>query len=738
MFLFISFCRSFDYQKREEAPRSSISYFRSFEKSRKGSEIESIFGFDVDAKVDGIRGAVEKYVRPCKKVNFTALILGIYDNIAQEIGTSVEGGEEITTLFDDDSPIETTLHHVFSFFIYIIPFIVIGVIAIVLIIARFVVQRYIPARFFEESICKKISYIVFILAFLATVISAILMIAGSSYSVSAFNTIKTLPDTLVDIQKDFMQYYSATMNKIVSITDLWKDEGSSAIKVVSNNLTDLGNNVMNSLNNIMGNLMESGSLIEIYNEGVGPNIGALIQKLQEYPELSDKAQLFENMGFIDKVSNIAAKVQSAIDVVSELLYYSDVMGGFVDEGAEEEGETEYSMRRVLRRILADKNYSFKPVRISFGKFDSLFTIFDIAIAIVIILIILILIISVMYLITVLPLCDNFSGFVVRWSFIFPSITIILLAIAGGAITVLGGFFAYYADKGFEKTIDDTINTVIDVLPARTLDIPDIDLNVFTKGTFDSTIDLPTIVFEIFNFFQKLITENGEAGLYKALDLYKFINLPDIIESLGTSINEIGETLVVPQKVTDFINDLFDNINILIPNTFDLLFNYITEEGDLKTDVVREAVSTSSLPSEDQNGLYEILDYIDENTQLLETVYNSILSEVTNNLKNIVDAVPNTLFGIASYGLTQLGSIVVKTSERVDEALNQVPIKVVQGTYNVLYNALFSDFIEGTSLISAGTLISIICITVMLICFIFMNKKYGNKFEESDTVGQFMI
>ena len=738
----ISFCRSFDYPERREASGSSIGYFDSFERSRKNSKSDSFFGFKINPKIEGIKGIVENHFAPYKKVNFTAAILSLYDEIAVNLNGSIDGAvpyEEPKTT-DLMKEVKT---HLFSFGLYLVPFIVVGVIAIIVVIGRCIAQRFIPNRFFEDSPCKLVSYIIFGVAFALTIFTVIALPVGISQTSKAVHAIEKLPDTLVDVQEDIMPYYSATINKATSIIDLWKDEGKGAVKVVTGNLSTMGNEVLGVLTGIMSNLVgSSSSLYEIYNQGVAPDIDGLIQVLQQYPEVASKAALFENMGFLAKVESIIEQVQESISVASSLLDYSSVLNGFIGEGEEEEeNEQEYYVKRVMRKVLDDKEHRFEPIKLNFNL-KSIVKYYNIAKGFAITGVILILILLVCYLLTIIPYFPDFSYFIVKWSAAAPSLIILILIAVGGAFTVIGGVFAYYANAGIENTIDDTINIVFDTLPQRTLDIPDINLSAFTMGIVENKIDLPTFVFELLKIFKRLVSEKGETGLYKALDLYKFINISSIVESIGSSVTEIGEMFNLPGFVKEYVDRLFDNIFNEIPSTFLLLFEYLDPEtGNQKTSIIHDAVSSAStIPDETKDAIFQCLDEIDNYTQTLGILYEETINEVKNNLKTVVTRIPETLLGIISYGFTKVGSVITKTSTKIDDVLNQVPVKVVQGTYNIVYNALFSDVIEGSSFISSASIIAIVCIPTMLVCFLFVISisRHRKDYEKSDSLGELLV
>ena len=423
-----------------------------------------------------------------------------------------------------------------------------------------------------------------------------------------------------------------------------------------------------------------------------------------------------------------------MNIVTYLLEYSDKIDEFIDSSI-------VNIENMLEEIFGESNHTFTPIRVDI-PIKPVLKIYNVARVFTIIVIIFVTLLAIGYLVTILPFFEKFSLFMVKWSAVAPSIFILLLCIIGSMFTIIGGIFAFYADAGLEITLDNTINTVFDIFPKRTLDIPDINIDAFTRGAFTYVVPLPTHVFSVLRIFQKFVKEHDETSIFKALNIYKIFNVTDLIESIGTSVSSFGKKCVLPDSTKEFITQNFDSIDELIPSSFPSLFEYIDiETGRNKTSITRDAVySAETIPENMKNQINQYLNQIDEYTQLLENAYNETMKEVKNNLKDAIYKVPESLTNIASYLFTKLGSITTETALRFDETVNQIPIKAVKGVYNIVYNALFSDIIEGTSLVSSASIITIVCIPIMLVCFLFLKNitEKRKPIEKNESTEEYML
>ena len=70
--------------ERREPESVSVQYFKSFEASRKTYFSDKIFGIKINKDVDGIEGIVNELLKPYKEINYTALILGMFQQMYGE------------------------------------------------------------------------------------------------------------------------------------------------------------------------------------------------------------------------------------------------------------------------------------------------------------------------------------------------------------------------------------------------------------------------------------------------------------------------------------------------------------------------------------------------------------------------------------------------------------------------------------------------------------------------------
>ena len=329
----------------------------------------------------------------------------------------------------------------------------------------------------------------------------------------------------------------------------------------------------------------------------------------------------------------------------------------------------------------------------------------------------------------MPFFDKFSEIEAKFSCILPTLFIVALCAIAGIFSVVGGIFAFYANKNVELTLDSTISSVFDIFPDRTLTIPEISLAYFTQGAVNLTFSIDPIVFLSIQIFRNLIQLDSDTGLYKALNLYNILNLSNIITTVGDNLVELGEEIYLPESVQEFINNLYNNIASLVPDSFSTFYDYMYDETITKVEYVRSLIENDEdIAAEVKEQLYEYLDNIAYWESLMEQDYNTIYETITNTLYNLFIDAPDLIIDLVKYACTNFGGVIQKSSPIVDEALNQVPVGFVQGAYNVVYNAFFADLIDGASYYSAGALICIVAITAMLICIMFGYKM--KSFESS--------
>ena len=723
---------------RRDVSKASSNYFNSFELTRKSYSSNSILGFKINTKINGIDGIVKEYMEPYKAINFTAAILDLLNQF--DTNYTIEGAEPIPEIKHQQSLKDMILQHVLSFLTYIIPIIAITVITIILIAIRPFVHRKIPGKVYKNRICYIITRVIFVSFFVINLIGICLLIVACSLVDDVIATVEDLPQTFLNIQsQDFMQYYSLTVDKADDLGNVWKTDGIAAIDVIIDNVTTVGNQVISDITDFGGKLVYgSSSILDTYSNYVDTNVKAAQSKLEMYEEYAHFSQELEDESVLSDLNTIKQTVDDIYNMGQDILYYityfgniEDLINSFLEDSEEypdeeyppEEGYDEemYSrkMHSIKRHTRETLNHTYKPIelKMNFEKYTNLCRTILIVCAVVIVFAF---ILSIIYLIVVLPFFKSFSTFIAKFSCFLPFLFIIAFCVIGFVFSVVGGIFAYYVNQDVENTLDTAISEVFNIFPDRTLVIPNISLEYFTKGAFNTTFSLGDYVFSDIEIFKQIKDLDSNEGLYKALKLDNIFNITDFVMRIGNNVDNLGTiTNSISSMFSDKIRNFYNDIKSILPQSFASFYQFMHDEYQTKpTYIKNQIMSSTSIPENDKQIIIDCLDNIDYYINEMNETYNDAYNMFDTTLVDLFEGLPNSLLDIVRYACTHFGGTIQKSAPIIDQMVNQIPVGFAQGVYNIFYNAFFTDLIEASSFFSSGSLIIMICIPAMLICIMF--------------------